>query len=112
MRVIVTGGRDYSNYELVAQTLDTYEVHEVAEGGASGADRLAALWAHDRHATCRTYPAEWSKYGRWAGPRRNQIMLEDFLPQMVIAFPGGKGTADMIRRATEAGVPVIEIEDP
>jgi hypothetical protein len=52
------------------------------------------------------YVAQWKKHGRAAGPIRNQRMLDKGKPDLVVAFPGGRGTADMIRRAERAGVPV------
>ena len=56
------------------------------------------------------YPADWDTHGRGAGPIRNKQMLEEGKPDLVIAFPGGKGTANMIGQAKEAGIPVREIE--
>src|SRR5881394_176816 len=80
MRAIVTGGRDFDDIGTVYGTLDRIGVTVLAEGGASGADRLAALWAHDRNVSHRVYPADWRKYGRAAGPIRNAEMLQDFNP--------------------------------
>jgi len=53
--------------------------------------------------------ANWAGLGRKAGPIRNQEMLDQGRPNMVVAFPGGRGTADMVRRARGAGVEVIEV---
>jgi hypothetical protein len=50
--------------------------------------------------------ADWNTHGRAAGPIRNQRMLDEVKPELVVAFPGGRGTADMVRRAREAGVNV------
>lgn len=111
MRVIVCGGRGFDDYDLMARTLDSLGVTEVAEGGASGADDMAEAWACQRNKPCRTYPAQWAKHGKSAGPLRNQHMLDDFTPDAVIAFPGGRGTADMVRRAKSAGVRVVEVWD-
>lgn len=49
----------------------------------------------------------WKDHGKAAGPIRNQLMLDDFKPDLVVAFPGGKGTADMVKKAQDAGVTVI-----
>lgn len=78
------------------------------EGGARGADTLARLWAQQRGIRVQTFPADWKQFGRSAGPRRNQQMIET-KPDKVIAFPGGGGTADMVKRAKKARVPVLEI---
>lgn len=109
MRVIVCGGRDYWDARTVYRTLDNLGVTEVAQGGASGADALAFWWARKREVECQTFKAEWKVYGKAAGPRRNAQMLETFRPDAVVAFDGGSGTADMVRKATEAGVRVIRV---
>lgn len=111
MRVIVCGGRDYGDAEAVERALSALPITEVAEGGARGADRLAREYALRRGIRVRTYPANWSRFGKAAGPWRNEAMLRGFKPDAVVAFPGGRGTADMTRRATEAGVRVIVVRD-
>ena len=72
----------------------------IIHDGAPGADTLAAEVAQELGIRARAYPADWRKHGRAAGPIRNQLMLDDGKPDILVAFPGGKGTADMIRRAT------------
>ena len=54
--------------------------------------------------------ADWEKHGKAAGAIRNQQMLDDYHPDAVIAFPGGRGTADMIKRARARMIDVIEIK--
>lgn len=108
-RVIVTGGRDYDDYETVAATLSEIRPTVVAEGGASGADRLAAIWCHETLTEHEAFPADWAKFGRAAGPIRNEAMLREFEPDLVVAFPGGRGTAHMVSIAREAGVDVLEV---
>lgn len=130
MRVIVCGGRMFGEVPdflppeelegakckaageraFVYDTLDRYDLSVIAEGGADGADRMAREWAKIRTVRCLRYYAHWHLHGRGAGPIRNQRMLDEFKPDAVIAFPGGKGTADMVRRAKAAGVRVIEVE--
>lgn len=113
MRVIVCGGRDYPDDVRVRAVLDAgvdgQPITEIAEGGADGADMHAQEWAFIRGIPCQTYEADWRLYGKSAGPIRNAQMLREFAPDAVIAFPGGRGTADMIRQARAAGVRVIEI---
>lgn len=118
MRVIVCGGRDFAGdaaWNLVMDTLSGIHaetpITTVIEGGASGADRLGRYWAQMRQIPAVTVPALWSEHGRAAGPIRNQRMLDDFQPDLVAAFPGGRGTADMVRRAEAAGVPVRRAAD-
>jgi len=137
LRVLVCGGRDYNDAATVYDVLSSIHISEVAHGGALGADKLADDWARQHWQTVsrRVYPADWngpcdsscrSGHRRYrdlgrppqpgdqtycpnAGPRRNQIMLDNFRPDLVIAFPGGRGTADMVRRAVAAGVEVRQV---
>jgi hypothetical protein len=108
MRVIVCGGRDYTDWDYVCATLDELrDVTHLAEGGAPGADSLAAAWCEKHPQTLHyTYPADWKRYGSSAEPIRNQLMLSQFKPDLVVAFPG-VGTADMTHKAVAAGVRVI-----
>lgn len=75
------------------------------EGGANGADHFAKAWAEERGIPFRTFHANWRMYGRAAGAIRNAQMLAEGKPDLVVAFPGGPGTADMVRRA---GINVME----
>lgn len=114
MRVLVTGGRDYNDAERVFAVLDKLHreagIDLVIEGGANGADACARQWAMLNHdVASETYEADWENQGCFAGPARNKRMLEEGKPDLVIAFPGGRGTADMVRKARRAGVEVVEI---
>lgn len=110
MRVLVCGGRDYTDREAVFAALDRLHaergVDVVIHGDAAGADTQARLWAVARGIAHHPYPAEWEKHGRGAGPIRNQEMLDGGKPDGVVAFPGGRGTADMVRRAEAAGLKI------
>jgi hypothetical protein len=126
-RVLVCGGRKFQNWELLRDTLDnlcfergwTHPPDEygntlpnvtIIEGGAKGADYLAADWAMINWTRLETYKADWEQYGRSAGYIRNKQMLEEGKPDLVVAFPGGVGTAMMVKIAREAGVEVIEVD--
>jgi|SRR5580700_6683438 hypothetical protein len=110
--VLVCGGRDYANREHVFAMLDAlhakYNFTHLIEGGARGADSFARGWAMKRGLSRYTYYADWNAYGVRAGPIRNSNMLADGRPTLVVAFPGGRGTADMLRKARAAGVEVVE----
>lgn len=114
MRVLVCGGRDYNEIDTVYYTLDQIHAETpitlIIEGGAKGADRLARRWALYRGVLYVTEEADWAKDGKAAGPIRNALMLEKHEPSLVVAFPGGKGTADMVSKARHAGVVVKEIK--
>lgn len=110
MKVLVCGGRDYGDRAHLTQVLDKVHRHRgitiLIQGGAKGADLMAAQWARVRHIPVKEYPAQWEKYGKSAGYRRNRQMLQEEQPHVVIAFPGGKGTDNMVELATKAGVKV------
>lgn len=113
--VLVCGGRTYDNYDKIAEVLDHLDEEQgidvVVQGGAKGADRLAKEWAYNRNIQCIQEDADWDRYKKKAGFLRNKKMLEMYKPDIVIAFPGGNGTAHMCRIAEEAGVEVVRIED-
>lgn len=113
MRVLVCGGRGFSGKagrEKMHGELSALSPTEIIQGGATGADHMARMWAKRMHIPCRTFDAEWDKYGLAAGPLRNQQMLEEGNPDLVLAFPGGAGTRDMVERAEAAGVPVKRVD--
>src|SRR5579859_6662892 len=117
MKVLVCGGRTFgvplkdkpeeqtrAEQECVMRVLSGLPITHLIHGGAAGADTLAGKWAKEAGIPCDVFPAEWDKYGRAAGHIRNSHMLERGKPDLVVAFPGGPGTADMVRRATSGGV--------
>jgi hypothetical protein len=123
MRVLVCGGREYNDRNAVFGALNEINkvtpidclIHGDCPGAeASGwvsADRLAGRWGHmTKGVTVVTESAKWGEHGRAAGPIRNALMIERYTPDMVIAFPGGTGTADCVRRAIDAGIKVIQIQ--
>ena len=110
MRVLVTGGRDYSDHIQLYKTLDSLEITELCQGGARGADSLAGSWAHDRSIPCKVYKADWDTHGKSAGIKRNMHMLDDFKPDLVVAFTGGRGTAHMIQYSIKQGYKVQQCE--
>ena len=121
MRLLVCGGRKYADRAAVWGWLDAF--HASADGpidilihGAAnlrlkiGADYFADAWARDRGVEPMPFPAEWARYGNAAGPIRNQQMLDEGHPALVVAFPGGRGTASMVKLALAAGVRVVRVE--
>lgn len=139
MRVLVCGGRTFGDVpkgftpltpsysrvwrkaseerEILDRHLSALDPHPtlIIHGAASGADYHAARWAKRNAVTDQPFKADWypngfGKLDKSAGPRRNQKMLDNGKPDLVLAFPGGSGTADMVRRAKEAGIKIIQIE--
>lgn len=115
MRVLVCGGRNYDDPAEVFARLEErwhrskHDCMIVLQGGATGADKFARHWCSTTSVPYINYPANWTMYGKAAGPIRNQRMIDEGKPDLVIAFPGGKGTADMVRRAKAAGIETIEV---
>lgn len=109
-RVLVTGGREYADSGKVDRALFDLNPSVVCHGGATGADALADSYCKLNAVPVICYPADWSLFGKSAGPIRNQQMLKEFQPDLVVAFPGGRGTAHMREIAERAGVPVLVIQ--
>ena len=112
-RVLACGGRAYFDSVRIWRELDAlHEVDPIScliNGGAQGADDAVARWARNRRVPCITEKADWTSHGHAAGAIRNQRMLDEHRPDLVLAFPGGVGTAHMIRIARSADVSLIEI---
>lgn len=121
LTVLICGGRRWSYREMTFRKLDALhkklQFTHVIHGAASGADTLGGLWAKSRGIPVTEYPANWrpaelkGRTDRQAGFKRNQQMLNTGKPNLVIAFPGKDGTADMMRRSKKAGVRVINLHD-
>ena len=110
--LLVCGGRDYTNRKVVFDALDQWNVELLIHGGATGADALADQWAKEREVNTLRVPAKWKKIGgKQAGPIRNKEMAA-MKPDVLVAFPGGTGTANMIAVATEKRIPVVQIQEP
>lgn len=128
-RILVCGGRDYKDkvslYTYLDGLCEEREWHtgidplgpdknwlpyvHVISGKAKGADTLAVDWAVTNWCSYDEYPAQWDKYGKSAGYKRNAQMLEEGKPDLVVAFPGGVGTAMMVKIARAAGVETIVV---
>lgn len=113
---VVCGGRKFSDAELfesvMSQLVGMFGCPtKIVHGDAPGLDRMAGSWAERMAISVVAVPAEWDKHGDAAGPIRNEDMLMQHRPKRVIAFPGGKGTADMVRRVRNRSgrIDLIEI---
>lgn len=116
LRICVTGGRELRETDFVFRCLDevhrTSPISELAHGGALGADHSAMLWALARGVPTAVFEADWARFGRKAGPVRNEAMLRVFQPDLLVAFPGGAGTTHCCAAATRRGVPIRRFELP
>lgn len=115
--VTVAGPRDYTNKEFVDKMLEeilsdilakeVLPIH-IVEGGAYGVDALAKLYALQNKLLYTEVKADWDKYGRSAGPRRNQKMAE-MSDYCIVFFKGSRGSASMISEALKQNVPVYVV---
>lgn len=122
--LLVTGGRDLCDQGLVFSTLDAeherYPISLLQHGACpSGADDLAEQWAKAREIDYRGFPARWKRHGKHAGPLRNQRQVKALQGARfqgfrvdAIAFPGGPGTADQVRRLQAGGIETRVIGKP
>lgn len=119
MKILVCGSRDYSDNRTMNTILNfalaIYGEIEIVEGEARGADIMAREWAKAHNIRYYPYPADWERYGKAAGPIRNQEMLAKENPDLVIAFPINgdleqtTGTKDMVNRARKHKIPTIVV---
>lgn len=107
MKVIICGDRHWNNFDSIIDVVKRLKAKygdiTIIQGECEGADLLAKRAAVACGVPVKGYPADWKKYGKSAGPLRNQQMLDKEKPDMVIAFhpdiENSKGTKDMIKRA-------------
>lgn len=97
MKVLVTGGRDYwGDVEVALGVIhERHGITMLIHGGARGADSKAGQWATANGVHVAVVPALWDHFGKAAGYKRNEAMLQ-LKPDYCIAFPGGNGTASMV----------------
>lgn len=124
MRVLICGDRHWTDYRFIYLWVEELirvheEVHHILkdypngmepliiiEGEADGVDMMARVAAEELGIAVEKFPANWKKHGKAAGPRRNQQMLDEGKPDVIMAFhddvENSKGTKDMIERAKKA----------
>lgn len=121
LRIVVTGGRQITTPIKRSLFAKLEELHRgprgpivrLAHGGATGADTAAGGWAWRHGIHCEPYPVskqEWSELGTSAGPRRNARMLAQERPDLVVAAPGGRGTASCVEIARGMHIEVEEVK--
>lgn len=114
MRVLVCGGRKFDDALTLGSWLGgihrDHTISLIIEGGQTGADTMAREFAKWAGIPFKTFEADWKTFGKAAGPRRNQLMLDQGKPDLVVAFEGGPGTANMVAKARLANVRVLIAE--
>ncbi len=114
MRVLVCGGRDGQDEDYVDKTLDRLlatrgPFERLMHGDARGVDKMAGKWARAHGVLEWDFLPEWHRVDAHDGEGRNQRMIAECAPDLVIAFPGGVGTESMIEAARAAAIEVVEI---
>jgi hypothetical protein len=112
-RTLICGSREWDNLQLISKWIIELNPSVVIEGAAPGADSLAAHLAKMRRIPVREFPANWEKFGKAAGPIRNNQMLLEGKPDVVLAFhkdlSKSKGTKDMVTKAKRAALPIVVV---
>lgn len=119
MTLVLAGGRDFYDAVSVGTILDLYaelQSLEIYVGDCpKGLDYMVREWCWNTGTKCNVFAAEWHKYGKAAGPRRNAEMCKAAIeadPEAILfAFPGGRGTASCIQQARRFGLRVVQIPD-
>lgn len=114
MKIVVTGGKDITNYLLVKEVLYELDRKEpitfLAQGGAKGVDTIAKQWADENNISNTTFYLDWNKHRKEAIDIRNREMLEIVKPDYLVAFSSGKEVDSCVSIAKELGIEVIEVK--
>jgi len=114
MRLLMCGSREWKKTWPVYGVIIALAPDVVIEGDARGADRLSGYIAKNSGIAVETYPAHWDRYGKGAGPKRNQQMIAEGKPDLVVAFSediaNSVGTSDMLCRAENEGIPYFLVD--
>lgn len=108
MKVIIAGGREVTDYNLVIQAISecSFEITEIVSGGARGVDTMAIRYAEENGFKVKIFMAEWHNHGKAAGPIRNALMAK-YADALVALWDGkSKGTKNMIEQAVKHGLRV------
>lgn len=110
MKVIIAGGRNFFNYEFLKMKCDVIlhgkPIVEIVSGTANGADRLGERYAKEKGYTITQFPAQWDKFGKSAGYKRNQQMAE-YADSLIVFWDGkSRGSKHMIDIAKSQGLTI------
>jgi len=113
-RILICGSRDWNDFNTIKKYLQTLPKDTVIiHGGCRGADSIAGYLAKQMGMEVVVFKADWNKCGKGAGPQRNQRMIDEGKPDLVVAFhddiDNSKGTLDMVSRAEKSGLEVLLI---
>jgi len=109
MKTIIAGGRNVHDFQHVVDAVNgaPFIITEVVSGKAKGVDAMGEDWANQNGIPIKSFPANWKKYGRGAGPIRNAEMAE-YAEALIACWDGeSTGTKDMIAKARLSGLVVF-----
>ena len=111
MQLIIAGSRTFTDYQLLCQTLalERSRITQVLTGGARGADQLGYRWAWKHAVKHQLFRADWERFGKSAGVRRNYQMAQ--IGDVLVCFWDGvsKGSAHMMQCMRQLGKPVVVV---
>lgn len=115
MRIIICGGREFSDEKRLNESLDALHgvgpITVLIHGNVTGAGIIAERWARRNGINVVRYPPNWEIYGRRAEGIRNSFMLSDSRPDCLVLFEGGDNTRDLHTRAQAAGIPIVRCDE-
>ena len=109
MIILICGSRNWTNKEIIkSEIIKIQNITKIIHGGCRGADILGGFIANELNIPVQIFNADWNLYGKSAGPKRNQQMIDDGKPNFVLAFHDNinesKGTKDMINRIIKSKI--------
>lgn len=112
MILAISGGRAFTDWDVLKKGLDEWILANgipkvIISGGAKGADSLAGVYAKGHNIPYIELKPEWQRYGEAAGPIRNKQIIDH--ADALVAFEGGRGTANAVELARKKGIPVLEV---
>lgn len=114
MRLLICAGRHYADTLMCERVLDAYRdikcVQVLIHGASQFLGNVLEDWAREHEIDVVRYPPNWKKHGKQAERQRNQFMLNDSRPDVVIALPGGDDTRELILQARAAGIHVLTLD--
>lgn len=113
MKMIIAGGRDFNNYEMLKEVMTNLPpnegVDEIVCGMASGADMLGHMWAKDHRIALKEFPAQWGIHGRRAGYLRN-VQMGEYADEAIVFWDGeSRGSKMMIDIMNRLNKPVTTV---
>lgn len=108
MKTIIAGSRTIVDWAVLCAAVQKcgWKITSIISGGAEGPDKMGEKWAHSHNLTCKIFPAQWSKYGKSAGYKRNEEMLKEAQALIALWDEHSPGTAHMIKIARKKGIKV------